>query len=124
MEFKMRCKMKTLILSIALLALSNHAYSDTAWVKGATVERVLNQSDAYGGCMLFVDKAIADSILNCPSRWVSLSCDGTFNDRDVAARMYDTGIMAIALDMKLNIFVDDTKKHNSYCVAKRVDLFK
>ena len=114
--------MKTLILSIALLALSNHAYSDTAWVKGATVERVLNQSDAYGGCMLFVDKAIADSILNCPSRWVSLSCDGTFNNRDVAARMYDVGMMAIALDKKVNIRVDDAIKHSGYCVVKRMDL--
>ncbi len=121
-RFKERCKVKTFILSLTLLALSNHAYSDTAWIKGATIKQVLNQSNAYGGCMLYLDTAIADSGLDCPSKWVALSCDGTFNNRDVAARMYDVGMMAIALDKKVNIRVDDAIKHSGYCVVKRMDL--
>ena len=114
--------MKKLTLSLALLALSNHAYSDTAWITNATVIQVLNQSNTYGECMLYIDKTIADSGLDCPSRWVALSCDGTYNNRDVAARMYDAGMMAIALDKKVNVRVDDAIKHNGYCVVKRMDL--
>ena len=114
--------MKKLILSALLLALSSHAYSDTAWIKNATIKQVLNQSNAYGGCMLFLDTVIADSGLDCPNRWVALSCDGTFNNRDVAARMYDVGMMAIALDKKVSVEVDDTKKHSGYCVVKRMDM--
>jgi hypothetical protein len=122
METKKRNKMKTIILGMALLVLGNHAYSDDAWIRDATVNQVLNQSNAYGGCMLYLDTAIADTGLDCPSRWVALSCDGTFNDRDVAARMYDLGMMAIALDKKVNIRVDDAMKHSGYCVVKRMDL--
>jgi len=114
--------MKIFILSLGLLVLSNSTYSDTAWIKNATIKQVLNQSEAYGGCMFFLDTAIADSGLDCPNRWVALSCDGTFNNRDVAARMYDLGLMAIALDKRLSIQVDDTKTHSGYCVVIRMDM--
>ena len=114
--------MKNLILSLAFLVLSAPAFCDTAWIKNATIKQVLNQSAAYGGCMFFLDTAIADSGLDCPNRWVALSCNGTFNDRDVAARMYDLGLMAIALDKKVSVLVDDTKTHSGYCVVIRMDL--
>jgi hypothetical protein len=119
---KRRHKMKRLILGLVFLALSNQAYSDTAWIKNTSIKQVLNQSNTYGGCMLFLDTAIAEIGLACPGRWVALSCDGTFNNRDVAARMYDLAIVAIALDKKVSVEVDDTKKHNGYCVVKRMDL--
>ena len=114
--------MKILILSLALLALSNHAYSDTAWINNATIKNVLNRSNAYGGCMLYLDTLIADTGLDCPSKWVALSCDGTYNNRDVAARMHDVGMMAMALDKKVNLQLDDTKMHNGYCVVIRMDM--
>ena len=114
--------MKNLILGLAFLVLSAPAFSDTAWIKNATIKQVLNQSVAYGGCMFFLDTAIADAGLDCPNRWVALSCNGTFNNRDVAARMYDLGLMAIALEKKVSVLVDDTKTHSGYCVVKRMDL--
>ena len=115
--------MKNLILSLVFFALSNHAHSDTAWINSAKIKQVLNQSNAYGGCMLLLNKSIADSGLDCPaSNWVALSCDGTFNNRDVAAHMYDVGMMSIALDKKLSVQVDDSKKHAGFCVVKRMDM--
>jgi hypothetical protein len=60
--------MKKLILSTVLLALSSHAYSDTAWIMGASIDRMLNQSDAYGECMVYLDKTLADEGLNCAGR--------------------------------------------------------
>ena len=114
--------MKKLILSTVLLALSSHAYSDWAWFNGASVLKLLNQTDTYGECMVYIDKILADQLPTCPSRWVALSCDGTFNNRDVAARMYDAALMAMAIEKKVNVLVDDSKKHNGYCVATRIDL--
>ena len=114
--------MNNLMGSLAFLVLSAPAFSDTAWIKNATIKQVLNQSEAYGGCMFFLDTVIADSGLDCPNRWVALSCNGTFNNRDVAARMYDMGMMAIALDKKVSVQVDDSKKHAGYCVVKRMDM--
>ena len=114
--------MKKLILSLVLVVMSSPTYSDTAWIKDAIIKQVLNQSNAYGECMFFLDTAIADSGLDCPDRWVALSCDGTFNNRAVAARMYDLGLMAIALDKKVSVLVDDTKTHSGYCVVKRMDM--
>ena len=114
--------MKKLILCTVLLALSSHAYSDRAWFNGASIARILNQTNAFGECMVFIDEVLADEGLNCKSSWVALSCDGTFNNRDVAARMYDAAMMAMAMEKKVNILVDDSKKQNDYCVAKRIDL--
>ena len=114
--------MKKIILSLALLVMSSSAYSDTAWIKDAIIKQVLNQSNAYGECMFFLDTAIADSGLDCPNRWVALSCDGTFNNRAVAARMYDLGLISIALDKKVSVLVDDTKTHSGYCVVIRMDM--
>ena len=114
--------MKKLILSALLLALSSHAYSDTAWFNGASIMKILNQTNTFGECMVFMDKTIADAGLDCPSKWVALSCDGTFNNRDVAARMHDVAMMAMAMEKKVNVLIDDTKKQSGYCVAKRIDL--
>ena len=114
--------MKNLTMGLAFVVLSSSAFSDTAWIKNATIKQVLNQSEVYGGCMFFLDTAIAEVGLDCPDRWVALSCNGTFNNRDVAARMYDLGLMAIALDKKVSVLVDDSKTHSGYCVVKRMDL--
>ena len=114
--------MKKLIISAVLLALSGQAYSDTAWFNGASIVKILNQTNTFGECMVFMDKTIADAGLNCPSKWVALSCDGTFNNRDVAARMHDVAMMAMAMEKKVNVLIDDTKKQSGYCVAKRIDL--
>ena len=114
--------MRKFILSLVLLVMSSSAYSDAAWIKDATIKQVLNQSNAYGECMFFLDTAIAESGLDCPNRWVALSCDGTFNNRAVAARMYDLGLMSIALDKKVSVLVDDTKTHSGYCVVIRMDM--
>ena len=110
----------------------NHrGYGDTFFIdevfvkiNGASITKILNQTNTFGECMVFMDKTIADAGLDCPSKWVALSCDGTFNNRDVAARMHDAAMMAMAMEKKVNVLIDNTKKQNGYCVAKRIDLLK
>ena len=114
--------MKRLAAAMLLVGCVTPALADIAWVKGATIKRTLIQEDAFGGCMILVNKTIADAGLSCPSRFVSFSCDGTFSSKVNAQNMLDSAQMAFALNKKVNLQIDDSKKHNSYCVAVRIDV--
>jgi hypothetical protein len=85
---------KKLAKILLMLGLVQPAYSDTGWVENATVLQTLVQDNTYGNCMVYLDKLIADTGLDCPSRWIAFSCDGTFNARDVASKMLDSVMMA------------------------------
>ena len=114
--------MKRLAAAMLLVGCVTPALADIAWVTGSTIHRTLIQENAYGGCMILVDQTIADAGLNCPSRWVSLSCDGTFSSKANAQNMLDSAQMAFALNKKVHLKIDDSKKHNGYCVAIRFDV--
>jgi hypothetical protein len=116
--------MKRLAATLVLVSCAMPTLADTAWVNDATITRTLIQDEAFGGCMVFLDKPIAGSGLNCPSNWVSLSCDGTYSSTVSAQRMFDSAQMAFALDKKVNVRVNDAQKHNGYCVAYRFDVLK
>ena len=114
--------MKIFIAMILVVALVTPAYSDTAWIANATIKRTLVRDKAYGNCMVQLDKAIADTGLDCAADWVTFSCDGTYNARDVASKMLDSAMMAFALGRQVSVQLDDNKKHHGYCVVKRIDV--
>ena len=55
--------------------------------------------------------------LNCPSPYVSFSCSGDFNSKDIAFHMFETAQLAQATGMEIAVYVDDTKKHGGNCYA-------
>ena len=114
--------MKRLAAAMLLVGCVTPALADIAWVRNATIQKTLIQDNKYGGCMILVDQTIASVGLNCPSRWISLSCDGTFSSKANAQNMLDSAQMAFALNKKANVQIDDSKKHNGYCVAVRFDV--
>jgi len=116
--------MKKVILTLALLAITSPALATTGWVGGVTITRTLIRDGVFGNCMVYLNTAIANAGLNCPSKWVSFSCDGTYQSRDAASRMMDSAMMAFALDKRVSMQIDDLKKHNGYCVAIRIDVLK
>ena len=119
--------MKKLILIVTglfMTGLSLNAIATNANVAGVTVQRILIDSKYYGGCMILVDKVLADYGLNCEKNWVSFSCDGTFNSQAIAFRKLDQAQMAMALNKTVFLIIDDSKKHNSYCFAQRIDIKK
>ncbi|MCX7110033.1 MAG: hypothetical protein NTX45_07875 [Proteobacteria bacterium] len=65
----------------------------------------------------------ASGSLNCPSNWIALSCDGTYNTKDVAQMMLDQVQLAWATKRYIYVQVDDSKLHNGYCTATRVDVW-
>ena len=92
----------------------------------AKATRTLTTGDGrFGGCMVQLDESLADAGLNCPnSNWVTFSCTGVHTSKDEGFRMFESAQMAFALDKTLVLEVDDSKKHNGHCYARRVDVKK
>lgn len=122
-----------LTLLVTTLALPTPALA----LKGAltaTVIGVMATSDSlpspakgflYGGCMAYLSKPIASATpaLNCPSNWVSFSCDGTYAAKDVASLMLDQAQLVWATKRSVYVTVDDMKLHNGYCTATRLEVW-
>lgn len=115
------------LLALGMFAmLFLHAVDGVA-AEGALAARVLRTLvavDKFGGCMAFLNKNIMDATNtpDCPSSWVTFSCSGVFAPKDIAFRMFDQAQLAKALSRPVTVVVDDTKKHNSFCFANRIDV--
>ncbi len=90
----------------------------------AKAERTLTTGDGrFGGCMVQLDQSLSDKGLNC-TNWVTFSCTGVHTSKDEGFRMFESAQMAFALDKTLVLEVDDERKHNGHCYARRVDVKK
>jgi hypothetical protein len=90
----------------------------TFWVYGKITRTLVDNS--YGGCMVLLDKSIANG---CPSEgWVSLDCKNTFYPAGQGDRKFNTALVAAMSGKSVSIVVDNTKKHDGYCVGGRVDV--
>lgn len=108
-----------IILIFIIPSISN---AGSAWIKEAKVTQTLIMDENYGDCMIHLDINISEVGLDCPGKWVSLSCSGDFNTKATASRMYDLALMTGAMGKKVTLRVTDSKKHNGYCVANRLDV--
>jgi len=112
------------LFMVILMGLTSTTYAATAYVIASVERTLVADQDRWGGCMILIDKQLSDYGLNCPSRWVTFSCSGTFTTKDVAYRLFDSAQMAAALGRKVQLEVDDTRKHNGYCFGSRVDVLQ
>lgn len=118
-------KKNRIVGALILTLVSTNLWADKGYVI-ANVTRILIQDGAYGGCMALLDKVIATESnvpLNCPSRWVTFSCDGTYNSQAIAYRKLDLAQKSEVTGHNAFIAIDDLKKHNGYCYAYRVDSY-
>ena len=109
-----------LFISLMLLSLSSNASAAAFWKTGK-ITRTLTETGFYGGCMIKLSTSIANG---CPNNgWVSLDCEGKFSDPGEGNRAYASALVALALDKKVSVYVEDTKRvTNNYCVARRLDI--
>ena len=98
----------------------------TGTIENATITRTLaSEDERFGGCMARLDKSAADEGLNveCPaSPWVTFSCSGVHTSKSNALRMFDSAQMAFALGRTVRVELDDSRKHNSFCFVRRIDV--
>jgi hypothetical protein len=92
----------------------------------AQVTRVLVTADeTFGGCMAGLNlTANTHFPPGCGVRYVTFSCSGLFTDPVRAYRMLDQAQLALAANKTVMVTVDDSRKHNGYCFASRIDLIK
>ncbi len=105
-----------------LMVLPSTNYAAAANIAASVVRTLVADQNRWGGCMILTDQDFSSYGLDCPSRWVTFSCNGTFTSKDVAYRMFDSAQMAYALGKRVLIEVDDSKKHNGHCYGSRVDV--
>ena len=123
--------MKKIILTVVvclLSLLSTSAFSQRAYIR-ARIRSLLIHDKDFGKCMVKLDKTLdkatkikTRNYLNCQSTgWVSFSCDGTYNSKDIAYRKLDMAKYHKRTGADMIVYVDDEKKHNGYCYAYRVE---
>lgn len=120
--------MKKIILTVvvcSLSLLSTSAFSQTGFLQ-AKVTRTLIHDTLFGKCMARLDKMAntASNAPDCPSVWVTFSCDGTYNSKDIAYRKLDIAQKTEITDGQMIVYVDDTKKHNGHCYVNRIESLK
>lgn len=99
--------------------------AETALVSDVKVTSTLVEAGVYGECMAHMSEPISDYISGCPSNgWITFSCDGTYNSKDAGQRKFESAQLALALGYRVKLRVDNTKKHNGYCYANRIDIYK
>ena len=96
--------------------------SDAVGVAGKVTRTLLADDGRFGACMILLNVSLASQGLDCPGGWVTFSCSGEFQAKDVAWRMFDSGQMALALGNTVWVYVDDTRKHNGYCFGEGINV--
>ena len=112
--------MLRLISFFLMMAVAGSAFSANAWVTGK-VTRTLIDDTYFGGCMIVLLPGPETLGLNCPAVWVTLNCSGDYNSKEVGYQKLQAAQLALVTGTTVHVWVDDTKKHNGYCYARRID---
>jgi len=107
-------------LTLAALVLAPTMSMAEVFWKTTSVNRILIETGRYGGCMM----QLPLNNDNCKTSWVSFDCDGKYSDAGQGDRMLNVALIAQTMGKSVSILIDTTKKHNGYCVVKRIDIFK
>ena len=107
-----------------LLLSAAGAHGAVERLEGKAVRTLTTGDGRFGGCMVQLNKRFAETGLNCPGSWVTFSCTGVHTSKEDGSRMFDSAQMAFSLDKTIVVEVDDGKKHNGHCYARRVDVKK
>ena len=70
--------------------------------------------------MAMLDPPLAEAGLDCPGRWVTLSCTGEHARHEDARRMFDQMRDAFAREAPVEVRVTDDTKHDGHCRATRL----
>ena len=85
------------------------------------VTRTLIDGRFYGGCMAKIVPGPETIGIECSPEYVTFSCSGDFNTKEVGNRKFSGAQLSLVSQGRVSVRVDDTKKHNGYCYARRLD---
>ena len=110
---------------VGLLVVAPVAASAMTATFDAKVRRTLaSDEEKFGGCMVLLDVSPLEQGLNCNpgNNWVTFSCSGEHVSKSSALRMFDSAQMAFVMDRTVRVTVDDSRKHNGWCLVERIDV--
>ena len=111
-------KFGLVVTAIAAITCSSAAFSAIGTLSNARVTELITTETTYGGCMAKLSKSISEVVNNCPSGWVTFSCDGSLgNSVPRASAMWESAQLAYALDKKVRVRIDNSKKLDGYCYS-------
>ena len=108
------------ICVLLLIAFAGSALGTNKTYK-ANVTRTALHEDNFGVCMAKVTPSPSDKGLDCKPGWVSFSCSGDFNSKEIGQQKFSAAQLALVTGDRVVIYVEDTRKHNGYCYASRID---
>ncbi len=114
---------KNIITGLALailMAVPTTVTAEEFW-KSGTVSRVLVDAKYYGKCMINLP---FDEYAGCKGGWISLDCQGEYLEKGDGDRMLNLALIAQTMEKKVSVKIDNSKKHNDYCIAVRFDILK
>ena len=108
---------------VVLVALPGTALAMTEVIDTKVTRTLASDDVRFGGCMAWLSVSPSDKGLDCPSgNWVTFSCTGDHVSKSSALRMYDSAQMAFLTDRTVRVTVDDSRKHNGWCLVERIDV--
>ena len=111
-------KFGLVVTAIAAITCSSAAFSDIGTLSNAKITQLITTETTYGGCMARLSKSITEVVNNCAPGWVTFSCDGSLgNSVPRASAMWESAQLAYALDKKVRVRIDNSKKLNGYCYS-------
>lgn len=87
------------------------------------ITRLMADSELFGRCMAKVSSSphLNSDISDCKSDWVTFDCSGDFASKDVANRSYASAQLALVTEKVVVLTVNNSRKHNGYCWAERIN---
>ena len=108
------------IILLLSLSASSTVGAEIFW-KGGKIKRILTHGKHYSGCMILMDSTIGHG---CPNAWVSLDCQGLFNNKNKESgkRHFASATAAAHAGKTISLRIDNNQKVNGYCVVRRIDV--
>lgn len=99
------------------------AFATTLQIDAKVTRTLAADEQKFGGCMAYLTVSPAGEGLDCNSgNWVTFSCSGEHVTKSSALRMFDSAQMAFLMDRTVRVTVDDSRKHNGWCLVERIDV--
>ena len=99
------------------------AFATTLQLDAKVTRTLAADEQKFGGCMAYLTVSPAGEGLDCNTgNWVTFSCSGVHVTKSSALRMFDSAQMAFLMDRTVRVTVDDSRKHNGWCLVERIDV--
>lgn len=122
--------MKRLIIAgavvTALLNFGNAEAKSVRTVYGKVTDVIASDGSIYGGCAVKVDYDIRKYSSSCSGAstgsWVTFSCSGQLQDAETGKFLFEQAQIAYLMNKTIRFDIEDSKKHNNFCLVTRTDL--